>query len=178
MTQHLLPESPLYGEGYEDWSGQSRHHRSKIRESITDTLADLTESDVEDITDLAYPPRPHLWCVSISHTLEGGGWMAVRRPLQVGWDIEMKDRIRLAVIERVCSKKEIHDAPLPALLWCAKEAYFKALEDEQPSTVVQIEISGWEALDKSTWTWQGVGPRNAKGVILEADRWFMAACLV
>lgn len=178
MTKHLQPESPLYGEGYEDWSGQTKENRLKIRESVSDSLGDLTESDIEDIGDLTEHPRPHLWCVSISHTLDGGGWMAIRRPLQVGWDVEMKERIRLNIVERVSSLEEVNAAPAPALLWCAKEAFYKALEDEQPGTVVQLHISSWQAVDESVWTWEGVGPRNGQGVAVEFDRWIMAGCFV
>jgi hypothetical protein len=170
--------TPSYGEGREDWGGQSPESRLKIRESIADTLGDLTGGDIEDLRELSGPPRPHLWCVSISHTLDWGGWMAIRRPTQIGWDIELKERIRLPLVERVCSEAEVVEAPLAALLWCAKEAFYKALEDEQPPTIVSLTITDWEACGEGQWTWRGLGPRNGQGLILEVDRWLLAGCVV
>jgi hypothetical protein len=104
--------------------------------------------------------------------------MAVTRPLQVGWDVERADRIQIKTVERVCSAEEVAAAPEVGFLWCAKEAFFKALEDEQPLILSALTITGWEAVGVSMWRWQGLGPRNTSGILLHEAPWLLAGAVI
>lgn len=178
----------LRGEGHPQWGSQASDHRDQIRQSIARNLPGLNRTDLSDLTDLQKPPRPDGWCVSISHTQNWGGWMAVRRPVQIGWDVELKARIRVSVVERVSSKKELGDAPRPEFLWCCKEAFFKALEDDQPQTIPELTIADWQSqpilslstdrVDGELWTWKGLGPRNGNGLVLSHGPWLIAVSYI
>lgn len=174
----LLTELDVRGDAQTEWGSQNRDHRELIRQSISQNLTDLKNADQKALADLGTPPRPHNWCVSISHALNCGGWMAVRRPSQIGWDVELKSRLRPELIERVCEPDELEAAPRVGLLWSAKESYFKALEDEQPPTISALTILDWEELRPGFWKWTGLGPRNGNGLILDAEYWYMAGCRV
>src|SRR5205085_2510007 len=104
--------------------------------------------------------------VSISHTTNFGGWIAVPRPAQIGWDVELAERIKMPIIQRVCSKEEIAEAPRPEFLWCAKESFYKALEDQQPPTIIDLSIAEWTSLAPDMWSFKGYGPRNGAGVFI------------
>jgi 4'-phosphopantetheinyl transferase EntD len=84
------------------------------------------------------------WNISVSHTLDIGGWVAVPRLYSVGFDIEMRQRLKREVLERIASPAEIAAAPDPVFLWAAKEACFKALAGQgQPAAISDIAIQGW-----------------------------------
>ncbi len=169
----------VQGEFQETWGAGQLQSRQRIRQSIFSTLDELTESDTGAILDLSHPPRPDYWCVSISHCDSGGGWLATRRPQQIGWDCEAKSRIQLAVIERVSQTKELETAPDPAYLWSAKEAFFKALEDEQPAVLSNLTIESWTRTSKpGIWHWDGIGPRNCQGILIDTGATLLAAALI
>lgn len=176
LTEKYL--APVDGRGSELWSARHQGSRGAIRESIKSAFSDWSRDDSETLLDLEHPPRPFKRSVSVSHTHDFGGWMAITRPAQIGWDIELKARIKDQVIERVCAKDELKYAPLKSLLWPAKEAFFKALEDEQPEVINQVTITDWKALTPGLWSFRGLGPRNGEGLVLDVEPWLLASCLI
>jgi 4'-phosphopantetheinyl transferase EntD len=159
-------------------ASSTENPRLMIRASIGWALKDLTPEDIDLLKVLDEPPRPVHWSVSISHCAGFGGWIALPRPAQVGWDVELKSRISFPIIERVCSSQEIAQSPHAHFLWCAKEAFFKALEDFQPLAITQLTISNWKPDGPSVWYWDGLGPHNGHGVLINDADYVLAACTV
>lgn len=176
LTEKYL--APVDGRGSELWSARHPGSRAAIRESIKSTFNGWSGDDIETVLDLEHPPRPFARSVSVSHTHDFGGWLAITRPAQIGWDIELKTRIKDHIIERVCAKDELSSVPLKPLLWPAKEAFFKALEDEQPEVIHQVTITDWKALIPGVWSFRGLGPRNGEGLVLDLEPWLLASCLI
>ena len=78
----------------------------------------------------------------------------------------------------MCAGIEVAKAPKKSYLWCAKEAFFKALEDDQPDVLVQLTVSDWTKAGDDLWKWKGLGPRNGAGLLIESDSWILAGCLI
>ena len=173
--QKLRPS--VQGKCSEEWGAGSPTSRLWIRQSLTTALG-LEAEEAAGLANLDLVPRPRSWSVSISHTPGIGGWMAVRRDHQIGWDVERKVRVKPNIIQRVCQDDEVAGAPQAALLWGAKEAFFKALEDFQPLTLPELTIVDWQCTGPELWAWTGLGQRNGKGVIIDSDPWFLAGCLI
>jgi len=119
-------------------------HRLKIRHAIREALGILSEPERGRLLDLDEVPDLEEWSVSISHCANLGGWIATPLPLKVGLDIEIKKRIHSKLVKRIAQEGELEGIPDSALLWCAKESYFKALAKDQPVAVTQLRIGGWE----------------------------------
>lgn len=168
----------VLGECRPEWGARYPGSRVSIRLAMRGALPALDPADLVDLADMSEPPRPSRWSVSVSHTHDLGGWLAVPRPAQIGWDVELEARIKLSTIERVCSKDELELAPEAAFLWCAKEAFFKALEDEQPAAIPQLTIGDWTAHGVSMWRWRGLGPRNGEGILIRDGGWLIAASVI
>jgi hypothetical protein len=176
---HLRALEPgVRGQAGREWGADYPNYRRLIRASIAETFTDWRREDLTLLKDLAQPPRPHNHSVSIAHTRDFGGWLAVPRPARIGWDAEVKSRIHPRVIERVCQPAEIEQAPQTAYLWPAKEAFFKALEDEQPEVLHRLTVAEWNRLAPGAWTWKGLGGREGGGVLLDSGVWIFAACLI
>jgi hypothetical protein len=140
----------------EDFSSLHQDHREKIRKSIADTLK--TGSSIMDLGEL---PKLKDWSVSISHCHGLGGWVAVPRPLKVGFDLEVKSRINPKLIKRIAQEGELDGIPDPAFLWCAKESYFKALGDQQPTAVTQIRVDKWSKNPDGDWRFSSSNLRGS-----------------
>ncbi|MGZ3722184.1 MAG: 4'-phosphopantetheinyl transferase superfamily protein [Bdellovibrionales bacterium] len=168
----------VHGQAAETWGARNHNSRTAIRESLKNSFSDWNSDDYEALKSLSEPPRPFTRSVSISHTHDFGGWMAIARPAQIGWDVELKARIKDSIIERVCVPEELDLVPHKYLLWGAKEAYYKALEDEQPAVIQQLKIDEWKSLAPGLWSWRGLGPRNGEGLVLDSEPWTLAACLI
>lgn len=166
------------GECSGDWGAAVPNARKSVRNSLMTADLGWNDDDIAAIGDLSQVPRPYEWSVSISHTHDMGGWLAVPRPAQIGWDVELKTRIKKSLVKRVCSPVEVGEAPSPLYLWSAKEAFYKALEDDQPAVVTQLTVTAWLAVTSELWSWQGLGPRNGMGLLLDTGAWTMAACLI
>lgn len=178
LLTELRTKAPgLVGEFRAEWGARIDGSRASLRRSLQDTLPGLDPADVKALDDLSQPPRPSRWSISIAHTHDMGGWLAVPRPAQVGWDIELKARIKLSLVERVSSADEVARAPHPEYLWCAKESFYKALEDEQPAVVSQLTVGSWKAVG-NLWRWEGLGPRNGWGFLLAHEPWLVGAMVI
>ena len=179
LTNEIKTLTPgLFAECSVEWGSHMPDSRVAIRQSIAHRLRVKDAADKSQLDNLSEPPRLRDWSISISHTHNLGGWMAVKRPVQIGWDVELKSRIKNSIIERVCSARELEEALKPELLWGAKEAYFKALEDEQPLAITQLSITGWRSIGANLTAWTGLGPRNGEGYIIDFGEWLMAACVI
>lgn len=179
LINHLRAmELPVIGEANSSWGSGAPGHRDKIRLDAQTELIRAGETEVSDLTDLAKIPRPHSWSLSITHAQNLGAWIAVKRPMRIGLDIEVAARIRPAILERVCSSHEIAAAPRPEFLWSAKEAYFKALENEQPAAITELEISGWAAQESGVFAFKGAKSAPADGIACFAPPYIYAVCLV
>ena len=160
------------GQAETRWGAGQPEFRVQIRTALAEALPDA------DCKDLQIPPRPRTHSVSISHTQNLGGWMSVPRPLQVGWDVEVQTRIKHHVIERISTAEELSLSPQPTFLWPTKESFYKALEDDQPLTITELTIDTWQSLGPDLWSWRGIGPRNGSGLLLQTEKWLLAACLI
>jgi 4'-phosphopantetheinyl transferase EntD len=123
---------PHFGAGNEG-------HRDAIRRHLAENLSLVDPA----VTDLSAPPDVSTWSISISHTTDLGGWLAVNKPRQIGFDLEVRARVREAVVRRMCTPDEIERVSDLALLWSAKEALFKAMARGQPATLSQLRIVEW-----------------------------------
>lgn len=162
----------------EEWGAGQASFRQNIRGSAKSNLeaAGLTDLDCFSILDA--PPRPKDWSVSISHAKGIGAWVAVKRPAKIGLDIEEVSRVREDIIERVSTTQEILSAPQPAFLWCAKESYFKSLEEHQPIAVTQLKILRWEKLEENLYSFHGSNALGGEGLVLLATPYIYSVCLV
>lgn len=140
----------------EDFSALHAGHRLRIRKSIATTLG-----AGPSVLELGEPPRLKDWSVSISHCDNLGGWVAVPRPLKVGIDIEIQTRLNDKLIRRISQDGELINIPDPTFLWCAKEAYWKALEDQQPTAVTQIRVTNWMEKAEGEWRFSSQGLRGS-----------------
>lgn len=178
LIGHLNQHWPnLIGEAKPEWGAYNPESRQQIRQSMLEQLPGLSAGERKALLDLDSVPSLENLSVSISHTRDIGGWLAVPRPLQVGWDVEQKGRIKMSIIERVCEPNELTEVVDPVYLWSAKEAFFKALEDFQPVAITQLSISDWKNLSSGLWSFQGLGPHNAYGLLLDSGTHTMAACV-
>jgi 4'-phosphopantetheinyl transferase EntD len=166
----------LRGQCSQTWGSQHTGSRAAIRESLKASQS-WSVQDLSLLTDLSLPPRPFQTSVSISHTHDLGGWLSIPRPLQIGLDIELIARIQDRIVGRISSRQEFAETPLKAMLWGAKESFFKALEDEQPDLVTNLTIGDWKAIGEFTW-WKGFGPRNGEGFCFVRDSWLLSVCWV
>lgn len=130
-----FPDLDLVADVRSEWGSLHDGHREKIRSAIGSHRE-----------------------FSISHSKGAGGFIAVSegsgRSLPVGFDIEVRERIRPVVVQRILSKAdEVRaDAPM-ALLWSAKEAAFKAMKGfEQPPVISDISIHDLKPASENLWT--------------------------
>lgn len=152
-----------------EWGAHAGDHRSRIRDSLRDTL------NISEGMELS-PPRSTDWSISISHSRKEGGWLAVPRPARIGFDIEQIERIQPHIIERTCDRQEIAGCPNPAFLWSAKESLYKALEHEQPQAVTQLKINDWKKLNSNIFSFSS--GRGDFGVLVVDEESIFAASLL
>lgn len=147
LIQHLDPSLQPRGRMSPDWAGSDLAHRLMIRQDIVAQLPGLTPSEKTQLVDLNQRPQSERWSMSVSHTRSHGGWLALRQPMNVGFDMEMRSRVHGQLLGRMATPEERALAPLPALLWPAKEAVFKAIPAAcQPPVITAIELTAWVAL--------------------------------
>ena len=100
-------EPSLKANGNPGMGSEIDDHRRLIRASLQEYLPG--EQGLEDLNSI---PRPENWSISISHSKNFGGWLAVKRPKQVGFDCELQSRIRPEVIQRISTPEEIARCPI------------------------------------------------------------------
>ncbi|MFN7727651.1 MAG: hypothetical protein ACK5P7_00680 [Bdellovibrio sp.] len=121
---HLKPE----------WGAHVEGHREKIR---------------LDLSERAYG-KDGFTDTSVSHAKGLGGYAMIYYPkgeaTTVGFDLEIKGRVKPEVAARVCEDPaEFAAAPTYAALWCAKEAGFKALRGpDQPPVLSGVVVHSWK----------------------------------
>ena len=82
----------------------------------------------EQLLKLKAKPVFPLASISISYSYHLGGFIIVfDKKADIGFDIELKNRITDPVVQRISSQSEFNQSPHPALLWVAKEAGVKSL---------------------------------------------------
>lgn len=150
----------------EQWGSQNPPYRLEIRQQIqnwisqkNNSLDSTTSNLINNLLDLNHPPKLFpIGSVSISHTQNLGGFIATLKDHDecpsLGFDIEHYNRVNEATVKRVCSNQEVNEAPNVKYLWCAKEALFKASQNENPTNnkikvISEIEISNWQKISQS-----------------------------
>lgn len=132
----------------EEWSSQFDDSRIKIRKYIFEHF-----EPNEQLLDLNLTPNLLNFSLSISHNKLLGGFALTSRSINLGFDVEVKDRVRIDLVARVSKKQELETAPGAAALWVAKEAAFKSLRGEaQPKTLSEVEIGDWCAVAPNTYS--------------------------
>jgi 4'-phosphopantetheinyl transferase EntD len=169
-------EASVFGASLPEWGAEIQGHREKIRTALKTALLEAGEAEHESLTDLKRPPRPAKFSVSISHTQGFGAWIACARPHRIGLDIENRARIKREIVERVSTAFELSAAPHFEYLWCAKEAYYKAMESDQPSTISELEISNWKKTN-GLFTFAGGKAFPVEGFVLEFAPYILAIAL-
>lgn len=171
LTQEIRHAHPrLKSAASRDWGARHAQFRSNIRASLAVSIGQ------ESVRDLDQRPRTDGWSISVSHSPEFGGWLAVPKPTRVGFDCEDPRRVRLDAIARVSEPGELNAAPLPAALWCAKEAVFKALDDLQPKVISEIVIGSWQRLPSDQYFFTVRSHADFEGYLcVEKDLVFAAA---
>ena len=143
-----------------EWSSLKPESRIQIREAIlahakkVGFLFDETEEQL--VLDLSSPPHPKNFAVSISHSPVAGGFAFIGMQRDIGFDLEVSERIEEKTIARVSTEKELFAAPSPAHLWVAKEAAFKAFGSDKLKTMSQIETSNWIPLKNNFWAFKAL----------------------
>ncbi|MCB9073824.1 MAG: 4'-phosphopantetheinyl transferase superfamily protein [Bdellovibrionaceae bacterium] len=150
---------------------QHKDHRTLLRKMISDTLVAEGHSAPEHVDDLDQRLQHDSLSISVSHTIDASIFAWIPKPLQVGVDIELVNRITDPVIERVSTEEEVNTAPDVKLLWTAKEAVFKAISP-QAKTMSEIEIYNWQPVSGHTYTFQT--RRQPSGEIIDG---FGSICL-
>lgn len=117
--------------------------RSEIRAGLIAALPELSEVERELLARLEFIPDPPGARVSISHTPTLGGFALSRGSAAIGLDLEDVARVHAKAVARV--SKPTEQAPSPALLWCAKEAAFKALRG-RPKVLSNLTTSAWRSV--------------------------------
>jgi len=161
----------LRAQGTSLWGAKEHGYRDNIRASIKDILA-------PEENDLAQPPKSSKWSISISHAKHFGGWVAVPLPARIGFDVEEDRRITPSIIERMSTEQERKDCPNPAFLWCAKEAYFKALAQDQPQAITQLNITDWDLVENDFYSFRAMPHKPGHGWVLAHEPFLFGICLV
>ena len=170
VHQHV-PEIRAHGTSL--WGAKEAGYRDLIRASIKEVL-----QPEENVADLTRPPKSSKWSISVSHAPHFGGWAAVPLPERIGFDVEENRRISPAVIERMSTPQEIKDCPNPSFLWCAKEAYFKALAQDQPQAITQLNISDWVTVENDFYSFKAMPHRPGQGWVLFVEPFVYGICVV
>ncbi len=144
-----------------EFASSQPQYRKRLRHDIEDTLSVVNEPEKGQLLNLDERPDLEEWSISISHCKKLGGWCATPKPGRVGLDIEEKSRIELRLIERVTTSQEIKAAPHFSYLWCAKEAYFKALAGDQPVTISELTIQKWRESEGPIWHFESPSLQGA-----------------
>lgn len=155
------------------WGSGLEDGRGRLRADIRSTLLPN-----EDISHLNARPRMNSHSVSISHTQGLGGWVSVRRPLRVGFDIERAERLTPEVIRRISTPDEINRSPDYRLIWTAKESAFKALDDGQPAVISKIELGSWSAVGDNLFYFNLASSSSADGIALILNEYIYSICFL
>lgn len=137
------------------FGSQQPQHRLALRQAIAASLA-LTPTESSEIFDLSMPPRLDGFAISVSHAPGLGGFVAGRSHLSIGFDLEDRQRIQPAVLERICTSAEravlsdLQAAGLGAWLWVAKEASIKAAGNHRPPQAPLYNEVAIESFDTAT----------------------------
>ena len=145
-----------------EFGAQAAGHRAAIRDALAAQLGEAEPS----LKDLNVRPASPKWSISISHTTDLGGWVAVPRGHDLGFDLEVRARVREAVIRRVCTPAEVALTDDLAALWSAKEALFKASARGRTATLAQLRIVSWRT-DGALSRFEG--ENGARGAVQNAD---------
>ncbi len=173
-----------------EWGAKQPNYRESLRQGIVKELAGSQEGqgmvrDHHRLLDLSELPSLEGHYISISHGQDLGGFVATTKG-PVGFDLEITKRVTKVAMERVASREEIQQAPSAASLWVAKEAAFKALRwDSQPTTISQIETTGWEMYQslyetfrlKNPEKFTSSSPLSAKGLGVVIPHEFYLFCI-
>jgi hypothetical protein len=159
-------------------AGTGTIDRNIIRASLALGLPHLTDDEKALMLDLNHRPSLPDWSISVSHSPVYGGWVAIERPWQIGFDLESLPRIQPATVARIAAPDEIAASPDTRFLWSAKEAYFKALETYQPLTISELKIGEWELKGENFWTYRGYGEHPGQGYLCVYGELLIALSLV
>jgi 4'-phosphopantetheinyl transferase len=143
ILRDILKDPSLQLYLFESWSSEVEGHRQVIHQ-FRDQQVDLFDS-------------------SISHS-KGLGGLVTSRKARVGLDIEVSERVKDHIVQRVCrSQDEFNAAPTAAHLWVAKEAAFKALKGpSQPQLISEITVSDWQKSESQIETYRLIDRQNLK----------------
>jgi 4'-phosphopantetheinyl transferase len=129
------------------FGSENKDHRTLIRSAIVQNHSDvLSKFEIQNIQNLDLLPTSEKIFFSISHNQSLGGYSAA--DIQHGFDIELKSRIKEAIILRVSTQTEIIESPDLKFLWCAKEAAFKALGNSD-LIISDLNICDWKSQNKT-----------------------------
>ncbi len=94
--------------------------------------------------------------ISVSHTKGVGGFATSSSPRQIGFDMEITERVSPEIARRICQlEEEFDEAPSPALLWVAKESAFKSTRGfTQPTFLSLIKISAWKTITTDIYSFK------------------------
>jgi 4'-phosphopantetheinyl transferase EntD len=91
--------------------------------------------------------------VSIAHCPEASCFALDFSGTPIGIDVEKKSRVSLGLLQRICTQREIGACPEAAHLFTAKEAIWKALNQERRWQVIsQFEVGDWTHVDKGLYS--------------------------
>jgi hypothetical protein len=127
------------------WNSSNKDHRQQIRAALS------TETE-QDLSSLENRPNPPGYQLSISHCPAAGGFILIGDfSGTLGFDLEQTSRAEARIVQRVSTPEEMHKAPHPALLWCAKEAGFKGESHRPGMTVIsQVRCRDWREFSLKT----------------------------
>lgn len=126
-------------------------------------------------------PEHPLASVSLSHTGALGAFVfTLDKNRSIGLDIEQTKRVTHKILTRVANQNEIQQAPLPALLWTAKEAGLKSLNRKRQKLFLKdCVVLSWKKLKhlKQAFVFECLCKktgRKAFGTAQHTRKWTMA----
>lgn len=140
--KYSLQENPLF-----DLSEREAFKQDTLKQNKGKFLKVLLQPAESLITPFA--------TISIAHCPKLGGFIfSFDNRFSLGFDMELSYRPTQKLLSRVSKEKELNEAPLPSLLWTAKEAAFKCANQAlipKPQFLKHCLISGWRQIKKRAY---------------------------
>jgi phosphopantetheinyl transferase (holo-ACP synthase) len=128
-----------------EWASVNEDYRLKIRENLYNKISQNSTVSKGELSDLSRIPEHSDCHISISHCRTFGGYTYIPKPHIIGFDVESLQRVTNKIANRISNPKDNIDSNVnPAIVWVAKEAAFKAIQNLTSIKVIQeVIIHSW-----------------------------------
>jgi len=192
-----LDLSGLRCELSETFASKEPEHRDRIRQALKKSVSHYSTENLDSLSNLQVLPRLKQEAISVSHCPSLGGFVHLtKKPslLGIGFDIEIADRVSVAVARKVLPHAselflqkmvELEDPSVPACIWAAKESAIKsignALTDRQIFYGNLALTAFASANDDKCFHFRAGLPDDvdieARGIVRKTDQWILALAI-